>query len=54
MRNPRPEVASRFKRVFNEVGLGLFDRAIELESQAQRALGQGSSGHQDGRADGAA
>lgn len=50
----RPEVASRFKRVFNEVGLGLFDRAIELESQAQRALGQGSSGHQDGRADGAA
>lgn len=38
----RPEVARRFKRVFNEVGLGHFDRAIELENEAQRALGQPS------------
>jgi 2-(1,2-epoxy-1,2-dihydrophenyl)acetyl-CoA isomerase len=34
----RPEVARRFKRVFNEVGLNNFDRAVELENQAQRAL----------------
>ena len=34
----RPEVASRFKRVFNEIGLGPFERAIELENEAQRAL----------------
>ena len=34
----QPEVAARFKRVMNEVGLEQFDRAIELESAAQRAL----------------
>lgn len=34
----QPEVASRFKRVLNEIGLPRFDRAIELENEAQRAL----------------
>ena len=34
-----PAVASRFKRVLNEVGLPTFRRAIELENDAQRALG---------------
>lgn len=34
----RPEVASRFKRVLNDIGLPRFDRAIELENEAQRAL----------------
>jgi 2-(1,2-epoxy-1,2-dihydrophenyl)acetyl-CoA isomerase len=38
----RPELVSRFKRVLNEIGLPRFDRAIELENEAQRAL-QGSS-----------
>lgn len=35
----RPEVASRFKRVLNEVGLHGFSRAIDLENEAQRAIG---------------
>lgn len=34
----QPELASRFKRVLNEVGLSRFDRAIELENEAQRAI----------------
>lgn len=33
-----PGVASEFKRVLNEVGLPRFDRAVELETEAQRAL----------------
>jgi len=33
-----PEVAGQFKRVLREVGLSGFDRAIELENAAQRAL----------------
>jgi 2-(1,2-epoxy-1,2-dihydrophenyl)acetyl-CoA isomerase len=37
------EVASQFKRVLNEVGLSRFDRAIELENEAQRALQEGSN-----------
>lgn len=35
-----PAVASRFKRVLNEVGLSSFKRAIELENEAQRALSE--------------
>jgi 2-(1,2-epoxy-1,2-dihydrophenyl)acetyl-CoA isomerase len=34
----QPEVASRFKRVLNEVGLAHFSRAVELENEAQRAI----------------
>lgn len=34
-----PEAARRFKRVFNQVGLANFDRAVQLENEAQRALG---------------
>lgn len=34
----RPEVASSFKRVLNSVGLAQFQRAIELENEAQRML----------------
>jgi 2-(1,2-epoxy-1,2-dihydrophenyl)acetyl-CoA isomerase len=34
----QPEVAGRFKRVLNEVGLSTFARAIDLENEAQRAL----------------
>lgn len=34
----QPEVASRFKRVLNEVGLANFSRAVELENEAQRAI----------------
>jgi 2-(1,2-epoxy-1,2-dihydrophenyl)acetyl-CoA isomerase len=33
-----PGVANEFKRVLNDVGLPRFDRAVELETQAQRAL----------------
>jgi 2-(1,2-epoxy-1,2-dihydrophenyl)acetyl-CoA isomerase len=33
-----PGVASEFKRVLNDVGLPRFDRAVELETTAQRAL----------------
>ena len=40
----RPDVARQFKRVFNEVGLGHFERALELENAAQRALAQPSGG----------
>ena len=35
----QPDVVSRFKRVLNAVGLSSFARAIELENEAQRALG---------------
>lgn len=34
----RPEVAHQFKKVLNEVGLAGFEKAIDLENQAQRAL----------------
>lgn len=34
----QPEVASRFKRALNEVGLHQFHRAMEMENEAQRAL----------------
>lgn len=37
----KPEVAARFKRVLNEVGLARFDRAIALENAAQQALQTG-------------
>jgi 2-(1,2-epoxy-1,2-dihydrophenyl)acetyl-CoA isomerase len=43
----QPEVATRFKRVLNELGLPQFDRAIELENEAQTALARGAN---DGRA----
>jgi 2-(1,2-epoxy-1,2-dihydrophenyl)acetyl-CoA isomerase len=33
-----PGVASEFKRVLHEVGLPRFDQAVELETEAQRAL----------------
>ena len=33
-----PEVARRFKRVLNDVGLAAFGRAVELANEAQRAL----------------
>lgn len=33
-----PPVVSHFKRVFNEVGLANFDRAVRLENEAQRSL----------------
>lgn len=34
----RPDVAHQFKRVFNQVGLSNFERAIDLENNAQRTL----------------
>lgn len=34
----RPEVVRQFKRVLNDVGLGRFDQAVELENAAQRSL----------------
>lgn len=34
----RPEVAAQFKRVFNLIGLGNFDRAVDEESAVQRLL----------------
>ncbi|HNT39975.1 MAG TPA: enoyl-CoA hydratase-related protein [Rubrivivax sp.] len=34
----RPDVAHRFKRVFNDIGLDKFERAIDLECRTQRAL----------------
>ena len=34
----RPEVVSQYKRVLNAVGMSNFHRAIELESEAQRAI----------------
>lgn len=35
----KPELATRFKRALNEVGLHQFSRAIEIENEAQRAVG---------------
>ncbi len=35
----QPDVASRFKRALNEMGLHQFNRAIDIENEAQRALG---------------
>lgn len=34
----RPDLVRQIKRVFNEVGLGQFERALDLESLAQRAI----------------
>jgi 2-(1,2-epoxy-1,2-dihydrophenyl)acetyl-CoA isomerase len=39
----QPAVASHFKRVFNEVGLTNFDRAVQLENEAQRSLSPSST-----------
>jgi enoyl-CoA hydratase/carnithine racemase len=33
-----PAVASRFKRVLNQLGLAAFDRALDLETAMQTAL----------------
>jgi len=33
-----PEVAAHFKKVLNQVGLSNFDRAVQLENEADRAL----------------
>lgn len=39
----QPAVASRFKKVLNEVGLAHFARAIDLENAAQRAIASGQA-----------
>lgn len=36
--NLQPEVARRFKRVLNDIGLAQFSKAIERENEAQRAI----------------
>jgi len=46
----QPQVASRFKRVLNEVGLSGFGRAVELENEAQRALAASSAQERAGDA----
>lgn len=33
-----PDVVSRYKKVLNEIGLGQFRRALEAETEAQRAI----------------
>ena len=38
----RPDVAAGFKRVLNELGLATFDRALQAENAAQRALAAGA------------
>jgi 2-(1,2-epoxy-1,2-dihydrophenyl)acetyl-CoA isomerase len=38
----QPDVIVRYKKVLNEIGLPHFQRAVEAENQAQRAL-QGRS-----------
>lgn len=38
----KPEVATAFKRVLNQIGLDGFDRAIEAENDVQRSLGRGA------------
>lgn len=40
----KPEVATQFKRVLNQIGLDQFDRAIEEESRVQRMLGRDDVG----------
>ena len=40
----RPEVAHQFKRVFNEIGLSSFERAIDRENHAQRTLAKAANG----------
>jgi 2-(1,2-epoxy-1,2-dihydrophenyl)acetyl-CoA isomerase len=40
----KPEVATAFKRVLNQIGLDQFDRAIEEESRVQRMLGRDDVG----------
>ncbi len=39
----QPEVAARFKRALNEVGLHNFSRAIEIENEVQRTVGTSES-----------
>lgn len=39
----KPELAARFKRALNEVGLHHFSRAIEIENEVQRTVGAGES-----------
>lgn len=39
----KPELTARFKRALNEVGLHHFSRAIEIENEAQRAVGASPS-----------
>jgi 2-(1,2-epoxy-1,2-dihydrophenyl)acetyl-CoA isomerase len=39
----QPAVVRHYKRVFNQVGLTSFDRAVELENEAQRFLGSQAS-----------
>lgn len=39
----KPEVTARFKRALNEVGLHHFSRAIDIENEAQRAVGASQS-----------
>lgn len=41
----RPEVAAQFKRVFNLIGLGNFDRAVDEESAVQRLLSRDAEAH---------
>jgi 2-(1,2-epoxy-1,2-dihydrophenyl)acetyl-CoA isomerase len=38
-----PSIAAQFKRVFNLVGMGPFDRALDEESKTHRALGSGDA-----------
>lgn len=40
----KPEVATQFKRVLNQIGLDQFDRAIEEETRVQRLLGHDDVG----------
>jgi len=40
----KPEVATAFKRVLNQIGLDQFDRSIEEESRVQRMLGRDDVG----------
>lgn len=40
----KPEVATQFKRVLNQIGLDQFDRAVEEESRVQRMLGRDGVG----------
>ncbi len=39
----KPQLATRFKRALNEVGLHHFSRAIEIENEAQRTDGASES-----------
>ena len=39
----KPDLATRFKRALNEVGLHKFSQAIEIENEAQRTVGTSAS-----------